>query len=84
MRLFLISSTLLVFIFAGCTQAAKKQDTHTHEDGSVHSNHSEQAIPAQESFVLTSDTLTAKPDSLSNHVHDHEKTHKHNGKEHKH
>jgi uncharacterized lipoprotein NlpE involved in copper resistance len=86
MKQLLISSALLIFVFASCNQTTQKPGTHTHEDGSVHSDHAEQAVPAQESFVVTPDSLTVETDSLNKHDHDHEhgQSHTHNGKTHKH
>jgi hypothetical protein len=72
------------FLFASCGNHSNNNATHTHDDGSVHSDHAtEQARPAQESFKTNADTGTLKTDSLKkkqeNHTHDHG-----DGKPHKH
>ena len=48
-----------------CTE--HEQCTHTHADGTVHSNHA----PEQESFKVEADGVTAKADTVK-HVHRHD------------
>lgn len=69
-----IKSIILVLsvLFLGltsCGGGSKTNDTHTHDDGSVHQDHStETAKPAeQESFKVEADTLT----STANPAHEH-------------
>ena len=82
MKQLLMSSVLLIFIFASCNQPTPNPGTHIHEDGSVHADHTEQEVPTQESFVVTPDSLAVHTDSLM--PHDQGKTHAHNGNPHKH
>ncbi len=84
MRYFLISTAIVALIFAGCGQKSQKPNTHTHEDGSVHSDHAEQPTPEQETFVVATDSLTTETDSLSNHKPEQNPIHEHDGKPHKH
>lgn len=74
-KLFLIGIT--AFFMAGCSQSCNnnKTQTHTHEDGSIHADHPEEAAPAQESFVIDNDSLLHVPDSLSDHEHEHSHEH---------
>lgn len=74
-------------MFGSCTNSSnKKTDTHTHDDGSVHTDHKNgtESAPNQEVFEVNKDSLEIKKDSLktkikAEHSHSHE-----DGKEHKH
>ena len=82
-KLFFIGIT--AFIMAGCNQSCNnnnKTQTHTHEDGSIHADHPEENVPAQESFVIDNDSLLHVPDSVSNH--EHEQSHEHGPDTHTH
>jgi len=79
--------SFMLLCFASCGGAKKKSnDTHTHEDGSVHQEHPAEgtAIQAeQETFKVEADSTT----STENPAHDHGdgKLHDHgDGKPHKH
>lgn len=88
----LVFSILAIVIFASCgNQQNKTKDTHTHPDGTVHSDedHSNPSVsPVQESFEVKADS--SKSDSLAikkaiadslakaaQHKHDHEHGHNH-------
>lgn len=80
-------------VLSSCTNSSNKEmDTHTHEDGAVHTNHNDDAAestPNQEVFEVSKDSIQIKNDSLktdslktkikAEHTHSHE-----GGKEHKH
>ncbi len=79
--------SFIILCFASCGGAKKKNSgTHTHEDGSVHQNHSTEGIAKpleQETFRVEADSTT----STVNPAHDHGdgKLHDHgDGKPHKH
>lgn len=62
-NIFLIFSILAIFIFASCgNKQNKTKDTHTHPDGTVHSDdadHSNPSVsPAQEAFEVKVDSST--------------------------
>lgn len=68
------------FFLTACVGNTSKQNTHIHEDGSVHDNHAtEQVTPVQESFKVEADTTLLNAETEENvHSHDHnESTHKH-------
>lgn len=82
----ILFSAFILFGLTSCDSCSgKKQpaDTHVHDDGSVHGNHSDEpaAAPAQESFKAAADSTQktapateTKPD----HGHDHsDPNHKH-------
>ncbi|KAA6345226.1 hypothetical protein EZS27_007202 [termite gut metagenome] len=86
MKKIFLAIALCGFLFASCGNKSNKNNTHTHEDGSVHTDHSaaEQPKPVQESFEVKADSsATVKADSLKTkekeHTHDHgeSKSHKH-------
>ena len=74
-KLFYIAIT--AFVMASCNQSCNnnKTQTHTHEDGSIHSDHPEENAPAQESFVIDNDSLMHERDSLHNHEQEHSHEH---------
>lgn len=79
-KIIIIVFSALLFGLTSCGgRSSNNQNTHTHEDGSVHGDHAtEQATPKQESFKTEADT-TLKADTVKhNHDHDHSETgHKH-------
>lgn len=92
-NILLTFSILVIFIFASCgNQQNKTKDTHTHPDGTVHSDDADHSSPsvssAQEAFEVKIDSSTidslaikkAIADSLAKaeqHKHDHEHGHNH-------
>ncbi len=78
--------SVLFLGLTSCGGGTKKQNTHTHEDGSVHDDHAaDPAKPAQETFKVEADTTAAKKDSLNQKHDDHGQAHDHgDGKPHKH
>ncbi len=71
--------TILFFaiLFISCDNNSKV-DTQTHDDGSVHNNHTHDSeeMPKQESFEVESDSLSTKKDSATDK---HKKEHSHAG-----
>jgi hypothetical protein len=71
---------LFAFLLASCDRTnEQKNETHTHEDGTVHTNGSDEHVkPQQESFeVVTDSSITGKDtthvcDETDNHDHYHE------------
>ena len=84
-----MKSTVIALITAsviGLTACGGKksgnQNTHTHEDGSIHEDHAtEQTTPVQEVFKADTVSISLNPDSVKND-HDHE--HDHSDPDHKH
>jgi hypothetical protein len=73
-----LSGILFGFVFCmSCSQ--KKQDTHTHEEGSMCEDHviTEQPMPEQESFKVEADSNTVSVNSAE-HDHGHVDGHDHN------
>ena len=81
-----MKSRIIIIVFAvilfGLTSCGRKRsenstehnhNTHTHADGTVHSDHApEQDLPQQESFKVEADSATVKADSVKQeHDHDH-------------
>ncbi len=68
--------TLVLFLFASCgVNTPKENNSHTHEDGTMHSDdHEHDTAPVdQETFEMEhADTLEA-----NEHHHDHEHPHEH-------
>jgi len=84
MKKIFLAIAICGFLFASCGNKSNSNNgTHTHDDGSEHTDHAaEQAAPVQESFKTTADSTTVKADSLKQHE---EHTHDHgDGKPHKH
>jgi hypothetical protein len=78
----IVFSVLLLSLISCGGRSTNNQNTHTHEDGSVHENHAtEQPAPKQESFKVETDNVTHKVDSVqhdhSHGEHGHEHGHKH-------
>jgi len=92
MKNIFIIIAVFAMIFGSCANSSnKKTDTHTHDDGAVHTNHSNatESTPNQEVFEVSKDSIQIKKDSLTTdslktkikaeQSHSHE-----DGKEHKH
>jgi ABC-type nickel/cobalt efflux system permease component RcnA len=80
---------LFAFLLVSCSKTNdKKSDTHTHEDGTVHTTccDDEHEKPEQESFEVEADSSATEKDAI--HVHDeadgHDHDHDHNSTTHKH
>ena len=67
--LFILAVTTILFSSCG-SRANENTDSHTHEDGTVHSDHqnSSDTIPEQEVFEVQEE---------SDHEHSHEEGHEH-------
>lgn len=80
MKSIIILFVAILFAFYSCGgNTSNSSKTHTHEDGSVHDEHSDDktAIPTkQESFKVEDDGSASKNDSLptkeTKHKHDHD------------
>ena len=80
-----MKSRIIIIVFAvillGLTSCGRKRsdnstehnhNTHTHADGTVHSDHApEQDLPQQESFKVEADSVTLKADTAT-HDHSHD------------
>ncbi|OJV38816.1 MAG: hypothetical protein BGO33_13380 [Bacteroidia bacterium 43-41] len=66
-----------LFFLTACT-GKSAQNTHTHEDGTVHEEHAtDQAVPQQETFKVEADTAVIERDTTQ-HSHSHDgHTHSH-------
>ena len=76
----IVFSAILFGLISCGGRNSNKNNTHTHEDGSVHENHAtEQVIPQQESFKVEADSTAVETDTVK---HDH--SHNHSGHTHTH
>jgi hypothetical protein len=77
MKKLLVITMLLGGLFTACTNQAKEENSHQHEDGSTHADHDAAQTPTnQEEFsvdTLRTDTTTKD----SSHSHEGGKEHKH-------
>ena len=74
--------TIAAFALTSCGGEKKKDnvDTHTHEDGTVHTDHTpdleNKAMPAQESFEVEVDSVHQNAaDTVNDHDHGHDHDH---------
>jgi hypothetical protein len=73
-KVFLIGSITISLLFIACNNNKKESGTHTHDDGSTHSDHATDTVkPAQERFK----TDTTHGDTSKMHSHDGGKPHSH-------
>lgn len=84
MKKILFILTITGFLFASCGNEKKSNDvgTHTHEDGTVHSNdvhdYEPEAMPKQESFEVEADSTNKNTvETHQGHEHDSEHNHQH-------
>jgi hypothetical protein len=81
LKVIIIVSIILFGLTACGGGNSNNQNTHIHDDGTVHEGHAttEQAVPGQESFKVSADSTMLKADSTKHgHGHDHSETgHKH-------
>ena len=83
-KLFFIIITLTI-LFSSCgNKENTKSNVHTHEDGSVHTDHDNGTVvtPKQELFEVKNDSVeivndTDKSEKESEHDHSHENGHEH-------
>lgn len=83
----IIFLSIFTIVLTSCNNSpsAVNKNSHTHADGSVHSEHSEcqdTDMPAQESFKVEADTAgictgEQNPDHDHHHDHSHNPGHKH-------
>lgn len=78
MKKYFIILSVAVFLFAGCNgNQTKKHDhnngTHQHDDGAIHTNHTEDAT-SKEEFTAEKDSTIYKEEK---HDHPHSDNHKH-------
>lgn len=81
---FILIAILSIGLTVSCGNSSnKKQDTHAHDDGSVHEAHGTEEVakpaPAQESFKVEADTTKVQEPVKKAHDHDHahDSDHKH-------
>lgn len=79
MKYTFLSLAIIAIIFSACVNNSSK---HTHEDGTEHVNHKNETenIPQQESFEVTTDSVTEPTDTLKSEQkeeHSHDNGHKH-------
>ena len=82
MKIKILAIAIILGLSACGGRSSNKQDSHTHDDGSVHSDHSnnhEQTVPEQESFKVEADTtIVVDTVKAKTHTHSHnEHTHSH-------
>lgn len=71
-RILFVTIMAIGFMFGACNNSSK-EDTHTHDDGSTHSDH-DTTKPKQHEFKV-SDTTNKK--DTGNHTHDDGTKHSH-------
>ncbi len=84
-KLLFVLMVLAITVSSCGSRTNEKTDTHTHDDGSQHTNHNESTdeAPKQE-LIEIHDSVQSEKDTLINkHESDHEHSHE-TGKEHKH
>lgn len=75
-NIFLTISIVSLFLFAACNGDSHDENSHQHDDGSVHSHEeSHEAAPEQEVFEAKTDSTEATEEH--GHNHDDEHGHKH-------
>lgn len=71
-----IAATLLTACSSNQNKEQINQDeTHLHEDGSIHQNHDDTVM--QEEFTVTADTIQNQIDSIPHSHSEHEHPHQH-------
>lgn len=73
--IFSIGAIAIALLILGCNDATKESGTHTHDDGSTHSDH-DTTMPVQQEFKVADSTMHAT-DSSKEHTHDDGKKHSH-------
>jgi ABC-type oligopeptide transport system substrate-binding subunit len=70
--------SLFAFLSACGPSTQQNSNTHTHDDGTVHSHEGDDHAPAnQESFIIEDGDTLMHDDHDHDHDHDHEHPHKH-------
>jgi hypothetical protein len=71
---------LFAFLLASCGKTNdKKDETHTHEDGTVHmGSHEDHEKPQQESFEVEADSTGIDAGHIHDETDDHDHDHEHN------
>lgn len=64
-KLLLLASITVFAIITSCNNNSKSESTHTHEDGSTHTDHKDTVKPAQQEFNVSD---TTKKDTTT-HTH---------------
>jgi len=83
MKKLFFTALVLTFLLGSCgNRSNKNTDTHSHEDGTEHTDHQSDTIPKQESFEVHDESDHLKKDSLEKaskdeHKHESGKGHKH-------
>lgn len=74
-KFFSLAAIAAVILFAACNEATQESGTHTHEDGSTHTDH-DTTRPPQQEFVV-GDTTVKAVDSTKEHTHADGEKHSH-------
>jgi hypothetical protein len=76
-KVFLLASALCTLVFFTACNDSAEAGTHTHEDGSTHSDHAaDTAKPQQQEFTV-GDSTTADTSVKEAHTHKDGETHTH-------
>ncbi len=77
MKKILIAAAIVCSILSACSNSAKNEKTHEHEDGSKHDDHAETTVPTkQEEFNVDSGKIDTAGKAAP-HSHDESKPHDH-------
>jgi hypothetical protein len=72
-RIFLFASIALLATITSCNNNSKSEGTHTHDDGSTHTDHKDTVKPVQQEFNVSD---TTKKDTTT-HTHADGEKHSH-------
>jgi len=77
MKKILFAAALVCSVLCACSNSTKNENTHEHEDGSTHEDHTETAPPAkQEEFKVDSGQADTAVKAAP-HTHDESTPHSH-------
>lgn len=79
MKKYFIALSILAVLFSACSNnQTNDNNTHVHDDGSVHENHSQDTLVKQEEFTAPTDSTVINTEPAHEHTHDgHEHPHTH-------